>query len=184
MSAEKAERELLRPVEDHELESGGNFWKYFWRAIGTLMIILIISYMLTNYTVMSIIAGRADSDVVSGNSLDSAYGSVVFSEGTYEKLKELYHANEKEFKACLIGDFSEGNYLISEVFLPKMHFQDYDRVLSSPCPEDTLIDMHSHPQQHCTFSQVDLEGFDPMNENTIMSVMCYDDRFIFHGKEI
>jgi hypothetical protein len=103
MSAEKAERELLRPLEDHELEDGGNFWKHFWRAIGALMVILILSYMLTNYTVRSIIAGRADSDVVSGNSLDSRYGSIVFSEESYEILEGLYHANEKEFKACLKG---------------------------------------------------------------------------------
>ena len=179
MSKEKAEKELLRPLEEHELLDKSSFWPHFWKAVGVFLVVLILSYMLTGYAVRSIIAGRSGSEKISGGFLDSEYGVVVFSGDSYEKLKELYHANEKEFKACLLGDFSEELYFIDEVYLPEIHFQDYDRVVSSSCPEDTLIDLHSHPQQHCTFSQVDLEGFNPGNLNALMSVMCSDDRFIF-----
>ncbi len=178
MSAERAERELLRPVEDHELYGKSNFWKHFWKAISALMLIIILSYMLTNYSVRTILAGKMDSDVVSEGVLESEYGIVIFTNGVYAELRDLYHANEKEFKACVLGEYLDGQYILDELFLPKMHFQDYDQVISSPCPERTLIDLHSHPQQHCTFSEVDLNGFTPIEENTLLGVMCSDDRFI------
>jgi hypothetical protein len=178
MSAERAESELLRPVEAHELHRRNSFWKYFWKAISALMLIIILSYMLTNYSVRTILAGKANSDVVNEGVLDSEYGMIVFTNGVYSGLKELYHENEKEFKACVLGEYLDGQYILDELFLPKMHFQDYDQVISSPCPDGTLIDLHSHPQQHCTFSEVDLNGFIPNEENTLLGVMCSDDRFI------
>lgn len=178
------EDELLRPVEDHELEPKSNIKKYFWMFISFILILLMASFMLTSYGVRSIIAGRADSEQIKASVIYSEFGKIIFIEDVYEELKELYHANEKEFKACLIGDYEEEMYLIYELFLPKTHFQDYDKVIASPCPDGTLLDMHSHPQQHCTFSGVDVNGFNPIEENTLLTVMCEDDRFIFHKKTI
>ena len=178
-----AEKELLRPIEPHELEKKGNFKKYFFRIIGFLMILLILSYMLTGYSVMNIIVGVFDSEKVENNLIESDYGDIIFSSRVSEVLSNLYHENEKEFKACVLGEFN-GDYILDKVFLPNVHFQDYDRVVSSPCPGGTLLDLHSHPQQHCTFSAQDLNGFSPMGENTLLTVMCGDGRFIFHKKEI
>lgn len=178
-----AEKELLRPIEAHELEDKGNFWKYVWRIVGIFMVLLILSYMLAGYSVMGVIVGLFDSETVDGNVIESDYGDIVFGPRVGEVLSNLYHENEKEFKACVMGTYN-GGYVLDKVFLPNIHFQDYDRVVSSPCPEGTLLDLHSHPQQHCTFSAQDLNGFDPMSEDTLLTVMCGDDRFIFHKKEI
>tara|TARA_Y100000310_G_scaffold213360_1_gene214288 strand:- start:23 stop:595 length:573 start_codon:yes stop_codon:yes gene_type:complete len=176
-----AEDELLRPLEDHELVEGKEkAWKHIVKAIGVLLVILISSYMLTSYSIRSIIAGMADSEKIESNKLESKYGTVLLSENVYHELRNLYHANEKEFKACLIGDFIEGNYKIKNIHLPKIHFQDYDKVISTSCPDSTIIDLHSHPQQHCTFSKVDIDGFVPKKDNAMLAVMCSDDRFIFH----
>ena len=178
------EKELLRPVESHELEEKSKVWKYFWSFIGIVLVFLILSYMLTGYTVRSIIAGKANSESVKNNIIESDYGRITFTEGTYEEIKELYYANEKEFKACLLGEYENNEYIINDVYLPKLHFQDYDQVVSSPCPKGTLLDLHSHPQEHCTFSDVDINGFQPEEENVLLSVMCSDDRFIFYKKAI
>lgn len=178
-----AEEELLRPIEPHELEKKGNWGKYFWRAVGVFMVLLILSYMLTGYTVRNIIAGFFDSEEIEENLIKSEYGDIFFDSRVSEILVSLYHENEKEFKACVLGDF-KGDYILDKVFLPNIHFQDYDQVVSSPCPEGTLLDLHSHPQQHCTFSAQDLNGFSPSSENTLLTVMCGDGRFIFHKKEI
>jgi len=173
------EDELLRPVEEHELEEKSKIKKYVWMVVGLFLILLMASFMLTGYSVRSIIAGKTNSEKIEASVINSEYGKILFVEGVYVELKELYHENEKEFKACLIGEYSDEVYLINDLFLPKMHFQDYDKVVSSPCPDNTLLDMHSHPQQHCTFSEQDLKSFQPINENTLLTVMCENDRFIF-----
>ncbi len=178
------EDELLRPVAKHEIKEKSKVWKYFWSFVGFILIILILSYMLSGYTVMSVIAGKIASEKVQDNVVISDYGDIIFQEEAYQELKELYHTNEKEFRACLFGDFHDGVYLINKLFLPTMHFQDYDQVVSSPCPTKTLLDLHSHPQDHCIFSDVDINGFAPTEENTLLTVMCNDNRFIFYKKTI
>ena len=178
------EKELLRPVESHELEEKSKVWGYFWSFIGIVLVFLILSYMLTGYTVRSIIAGKADSESVENNVIESEYGRIVFTDEAYGKIKELYYANEKEFKACLLGDYDGSQYLINKVYFPKIHFKDYDQVVSNPCPEGTLLDMHSHPQQHCTFSKQDINGFVPAEESTLLVIMCADGRFVFSKKTI
>ena len=175
------EEELLRPLKEEELPPKGKIWKYFWMIISILMIILIATYMLTAYGISSLIAGRIDSEKVKGDVIESDYGDIVFLDGVYDGLRDLYHENEKEFKACLMGVVFDGEYLIESVDLPKMHVQDYDKVIASPCPDEALIEMHSHPQQHCLFSKTDLDGFDKRNKDRLMAVMCFDNRFIFHG---
>lgn len=178
------EDELLRPVEEHEISEKSKVWKYFWSFVGLLLVFLIISYMLTGYTVRSIIAGKVNSEKVKENAVESEYGKIIFLPEVYEELLTLYYTNEKEFKACLIGEYDSEEYFINNIFLPKIHFQDYDQVVSSPCIEGTLLDMHSHPQQHCTFSEQDVNGFVPIEENTLLTVMCGDGRFIFLKKTI
>ncbi len=175
-----AEKELLRPIELHELEEKGKFKKHVWKLVSVLMIVLVLSYMLTGFTVMSIIAGFFDSAKIEGSTLNGEYGEIIFNSNTNKILSTLYNENEKEFRACVIGDYVEGKYVLDKVVLPTIHFQDYDQVVSSPCPKETLLDMHSHPQQHCIFSEVDINGFNPGNENTLLTVMCGDGRFIFH----
>ena len=59
-----AEKELLRPIEPHELEDKGNFKKYVWKFVGFFMILLILSYMLTGFTIMGAIAGIFDSEKI------------------------------------------------------------------------------------------------------------------------
>ncbi|MDP3916883.1 MAG: hypothetical protein Q8Q42_01185 [Nanoarchaeota archaeon] len=174
-----AEKELLRPVEDHEIKEKGRIRRFVWLLVGFLLILLIASYILSSFAARSIVSNK-----VSGSIVKSQFGDVVFIDNTYETIKELYHTNEKEFRACLIGKYHNGNYMINDVFLPKVHFQDYDKVISSPCPEGTLLDMHSHPQQHCIFSDVDINGFSPDDKNTLLTVMCNDNEFIFHKKKI
>ena len=175
-----AEKELLRPIEPHELEDKGNFGKYVWKVVGFFMILLILSYMLTGFTIMGAIAGIFDSEKIEDGYIGSNYGRMIFSPMASKVLTTLYYENEKEFRACVMGEYIEGKYILDTVFLPNIHFQDYDRVISSPCPKGTMLDLHSHRQQHCIFSEVDIKGFDPIEKNTLLTVMCGDGRFIFH----
>jgi len=175
------EKELLEPIENDEKSK---FFKIIWKIVGIALIILTLSYMLTGYTVRNIIAGKADSQTIKDNTIKSDYGNIILTNEVYEELKSLYHTNEKEFRACLKGEYKNNNYNINTIYLPKIHFQDYDKVISEQCPLKTLLDMHSHPQQHCIFSEIDINGFTPVDEDTLLTVMCGDDRFIFYKKNI
>ena len=42
-----AEKELLRPIEPHELEDKGNFGKYVWKVVGFFMILVYLYKFIT-----------------------------------------------------------------------------------------------------------------------------------------
>ena len=162
---------------DHEDERHYIRKKRFWVLI---VIVFLVIYFLFG-GVWGNLIGLAQSDSLEENRVDMGEMELVFINESYEKLFDVYYENiELEFKACLLG-FIDENYYVNEVYFPKMSFQSVNRVVSTGCPTGTLIDLHSHPDKHCLFSETDINSFESSKEEfTVMAVLCEEDRFNFY----
>ena len=161
------------------------FKKVLLGAFTIIVILMLIFYFMTTPLMQGIIIGLFESSTVDKNAVGIGQGKMLFFEdNTYDRLMGIYDKNpEREFKVCLIGRTNNGNYFINEVFEPKMIYQDVDKVIAEPCPDETLVSLHSHPFRQCLPSEVDLNNFELLkkkNNKTLMAVMCEKGRFNFY----
>ena len=146
---------------------------------------MFLSYFLTSGVTRDILAGLIESSEIEDYEININYtNKLIFTKESYEKLLRIYDKNiEKEFKVCLKGSTSNGDYFINEIFEPEMIFQSHNRVVAKPCPTNSLVSMHSHPIKHCLPSDVDLENFAKFkkeNPVALMAIMCERERFNFY----
>ena len=152
-------------------------------VIGLFMVFLVLSYFLTTPAVRNVIIGMVESsDLEDDYSVDIGDGNkLIFIDNSYLDLLILYDSNlDVEIKACLFGEIIGRDYFISEIVQPTIYSQSYDRVVSAPCANDSLVSLHSHPHMHCAPSQQDLESFSELKETNpdiLMIIMCEEDRF-------
>ena len=147
--------------------------------IALLLIILILSFLLTNPEIRINIKGLIESSEINNEVVESGNITVIIPGNIYDELLQIKQENaDLEFKVCLFADYDSGNYSVTSIYRPIIYTQEYDKVVSAPCPEDTLIDLHSHPYLHCSFSEQDVKSFEQSkNKNSLMMVMCEDNRF-------
>lgn len=161
------------------------FKKVLLGAFTIIVILMLIFYFMTTPLMQGIIIGLFESSTVDRNAADIGQGKMLFFENnTHDLLMGIYDRNpEREFKVCLMGEINDGNYFVNEVFEPKMIYQDADKVVAEPCPDETLVSLHSHPFRQCLPSETDLRNFEALkkvNNNTLMAVMCERGRFNFY----
>ena len=168
-------------------------WKIVKRIfiiiIGLFLFYLIISYFGLGEYIFSILIGQLTSDTINEeNTIFLAnHTTITFSEEAYQKILELYGSNQKhEFAACLSGTYfiNNGNktYLLTKVNVPEIFSQEFNRVISVGCDNETLIFLHSHPYKHCLFSTQDLDTHKlRKNPVELSALMCEEDRFTFYG---
>ncbi|MDP3918543.1 MAG: hypothetical protein Q8Q35_01380 [Nanoarchaeota archaeon] len=178
MDLEKVEERL----EDEE--EGSKWKKYFVMAGALFLILLMLSYSIASFPIGEIIISLVNSEEIVDNKIVDDV--VVNFEGeTYQEVLNMYNENlAQEFKVCLLGDY-DGEYNIKEVFFPKMHSQFFNKVVSEPCPNETLVSLHSHPYRHCIASEQDmsnLAGLKESNKNALIGIMCEEGRFNFYDE--
>ncbi|MDD5254137.1 MAG: hypothetical protein PHG05_03485 [Candidatus Nanoarchaeia archaeon] len=163
----------LEPVENKLIK------KIIIILLALLLIILILSFLLTNPEIRVNIKGLIESSKINDEIIESGNITVIIPENLYDELLQIKQENaDVEFKVCLIADYDSGNYSVKEIYKPIIYTQEYSQVVSAPCPENALIDLHSHPYRHCSFSEQDINSFkQSKNENSLMMVMCEDNRF-------
>ena len=159
--------------------------KIFTIAIGTFLILLMVSYIGISYGIGDIIASLMSSETLEENKIPiNEHSDSIFEGGTYQTLLDSYWENQdKEFKACLVGEITKGNYEVTEIILPEMTEQSFNRVVSKSCPEGTIVELHSHPYRRCIESEQDLktkEIIQKTNPERLMLVMCEKYRFNFY----
>ncbi|MAG47322.1 hypothetical protein CL617_01850 [archaeon] len=172
--------------EDLEKEKPKIFKKIFTVTVSILLIVLILSYFLTNSTIRSVAIGLFESSKIEDSIVEiNKTSSLIFEDNTYNQLLIIYNNNpDLEFKVCLKGLIKDNNYLINEIFTPKTYLQTPNKVIADPCPKDSLVDMHSHPLRHCLPSEQDFisfSSFKKKNNNAIMAVLCEKGRFNFYS---
>ena len=150
--------------------------------IAIFLILLTLTYLLTNPTVRHVIAGLVESSKLEGNKLTSRDDIIItFTPEVLKRLNQLHNQNkEKEFKACLSGIIKGNEYKIDSIYEPIIFLQEYNQVISEPCNKETLVDLHSHPLQHCLPSEQDIKSFNKFKETNpkaLMIIMCEENRF-------
>ena len=158
------------------------------KIIVIAIIVLIIIFFATSGTVREILYGIFKSSKIKGDfsvdikDIDYAE-KLIFINNSYSALLDIYEKNKQlEFKVCLLGYIEGKDYIISEIFIPEIYFQSATRVVSEPCPSESLISLHSHPELHCLPSDQDMTNYKSLklnNEKAILAVMCSEERFNF-----
>lgn len=172
-------------IEFSSEEKPSKWKKIFTLIIAVFLILLMISYVWVSYGLDDIIASLIESETLEGDSIKINENSfLIFKKGSYQKLLENYLQNQdKEFKACLIGEIKKDNYEITDIFIPEMTEQSFNKVVSKNCPEETIADLHSQPYRRCIESEQDLKtkGFiKQTNPERLMAIMCEKERFNFY----
>ena len=174
--------------------------------IGLFLIFLMLSYIGPGEWLFPFIAGRIESHQLDDDfSIQLNNITIAFHPPLYQELKQHYYAEqEKEFKVCLLGKKygekqdgardgvqdelqrgAQGEVLhLTAAVFPTMYAQSFNSVTSAPCPEGTLVALHTHPKDSCIFSEQDILSFEAAKRtspNIIIGLMCNVDRFSFYG---
>lgn len=179
------ELQILKKALSDPLEKPSSWKKPFLILIGILLIVLVFTY-LTPELIPYLQGQLATQDVQSDYTLTLKTGERIALDPTvYEKLRSLYIMNEThEFKACLEGEKVGGNYLVHAVKLPPVYSESVYHVTSELCDAETIIDLHSHPPNHCIVSEQDEKSiayFKTLNPDALGAVMCGETRFGVYG---
>ncbi|MBI5393294.1 hypothetical protein HZA96_05485 [Candidatus Woesearchaeota archaeon] len=172
----------------HEHESKTK--KYIILVLALFMIILIIFYFIFGQHLFGIIEGRIISQqftnlttVYSNNNIDNNY-TIKFTQSSFDELQQYYFANQKtEVSVCLIGLYSNNFYTVNKLYYPKIIEQAFEHVTFQPCPEDTIIVLHTHPYKSCIFSEQDINSYKQNRQSSpdvIIALMCEENRFTLY----
>ncbi len=174
------------PEEEEESPFRKTLKRIYILVIAFFLIILLLSNILGGH-VISVLSGKIVSSTLNADySLDLKNGGkVVFDSAIYEKLREVYLANQKtEIKACLKGEKKDNDYFISSFYVPKIYEKDVYSVTAELCDKETIISLHTHPYLHCIFSNQDIESYNryrQINPEVMIALMCDETRFTFYG---
>ena len=178
------------------------FSRFFKRLslfiIGIFLVYLSLTYLGIGPYMLQIFEGQIVSTEVNEN-FTLAIGNqtkVMFEKEVYHELLAYYVAHQRyEFAACFFGNVTEikttdnettteKTYVLTEMEIPRMYSQSVHRVISTGCPTETLVSLHTHPYKHCLFSEQDINSFFIFRQrapNGLFALMCEEDRFTFYG---
>jgi proteasome lid subunit RPN8/RPN11 len=154
--------------------------------ISLFLIALILTYIIPGPKLLSIIEGKIISNELNNNlSITLKDETIItFDEKTYDELWSIYNNNQiHEFKVCLHGTLNNNVYYLNKIEHPIIYSQDIFSVTSSPCSKETLVSLHSHPENQCIHSSQDIKShksFQEINPEAISAVMCSGTRFNFY----
>ena len=151
--------------------------------ITIFLLFLIGSYFLLSYPIYPLIGSLSESKIIKNNTIKLDDFSIIFTNNTYEKLKENYLQNQKvEISVCLKG-IKNKNYIITSIYQPEIIDKSFNHITFKQCSKDSLIVLHSHPFKRCIASYQDiktLKNIKKINQDTIMLIMCETDRFTIY----
>ncbi|MSR86250.1 hypothetical protein EXS74_02550 [Candidatus Woesearchaeota archaeon] len=159
--------------------------KTLWEKILILLLGLFLLFLLLGYFLFPLdtFASLIDSETIHDGLVEQDV-TVRFENGSYEALLERYNEYlREEFKVCLLGNY-DGVYHVTSIYDVAMYEQAFDHVVSEPCPDETLIALHSHPYRQCLASAQDLKSLEKMQEvnpNGLIGIMCEAERFSFYA---
>ena len=177
--------EAIKDSQEDKQESKGSK-KFILVIISIVVIFSIILAFSGGGRVINFILGRLASSTVEDVTLVSKQGHIVILGGVYDKLrKQFEHNGVHEWAACLIGTRKNGTIMIDELYFPRIYDNSFYSVRSERCPPTTIITLHSHPADHCMFSQQDIISYNEFlqaNPDALTALMCDVDRFTVYGE--
>lgn len=183
----KIERQILEKALAEKEETENKWKKPLVIVIGVFLLILILGYFALGPEFYAYVEGRIATQEIGQDSslMLKNEKRVVFHAETYELLKRLYAATQThEFKACLEG-YKEGtNYYVTGMYIPKTYSESVYHVTAELCNASTIVSLHSHPPDHCLFSDADKQSheyFRQINREGLSGMMCGEKRFGLYG---
>ena len=150
--------------------------KYLTYTISIILILLIISLVLSQIGTFE----QFTANKIKDNQVKHRDTTITFENNSFEKLKEIYlESQPNEIKACLMGEQKDKEITINKIIIPGIIHQEFTKVISSPCPEDTIISLHSHPRKSCIFSEQDINNYKKQNI-PLLGLLCDDNRLNFY----
>lgn len=146
-----------------------------------ILILLTLSFLLPLGRIGSIVESKKIDENYIINLKDS---KIIFTKDIYENIKDRYTSSKTEIKVCLIGNKTNNDYIITDLYYPRIYRSTYDSVTSQSCNKKTLISLHSHPNTWCIFSNQDIESYKQLkkqNNKAFIGLICDIDKFNFHG---
>lgn len=167
-------------------ENESNKKKIFVIILGIFMIFLLISYFIVySGTNIHIIAGFIGSSNIKENIIELNELTIIINPDVQEELISHYIQNEgHEMKLCLLGDKNKDTIHITSIHYPNIISQSFQHVQSEPCPIETFISIHSHPNRQCIPSHQDLithKSIQKRNPDILSAIMCDTNRLHFYG---
>ena len=153
--------------------------------VAIFLILLMLSFIITQYPVGEILQGQAYSASIKDNKLITKEVEIIFLNDTEIILSDLYNQEQEtnlvETSTCLLGEkLSEKTFIINSIYYPEIKDQSFRHVEFSSCPINTLVMLHTHPYKHCLASKTDINTLTKMqktNPDIIMIVMCEQNRY-------
>jgi len=152
--------------------------------VALFMVVLFSSFAVLA-PVNSFVEGHLRSSVLDNNVVSFGDYSLYFTKNVSSLLSSLYVQNQLvngvESAVCLNGEYlGSDNYIINGISYPKIYEQTRTHVVFTPCPDDTVVMLHTHPYKSCLASDVDLVTLDnaqKSNEHLLMIIMCESMRY-------
>jgi hypothetical protein len=158
--------------------------RIFVIIIALFLIFLMLSFAVVTFPVDDIIVSLTSSAKIQDGLVQQDI-EIQFNTNTYDELLEIYNDQQAhEFKVCLLGEIQEEVYHIDQIIIPITFSQTFNQVVSEPCPQETLIALHSHPFNHCIASEQDLNNLEEakkVNPDAVIGIMCAPERFNFYN---
>lgn len=127
------------------------------------------------------VIGSLKSTPVEDGIISTGSVTIRFEGEALELLQsEYFNEYHREIRACLSGRIDGSDYYVSTVHFPRVIDASIQHIKSEACPQNTLIDLHSHPLNSCIASSTDLRSFaasKEINPNILMVIMCAKDKF-------
>lgn len=153
--------------------------------LGLCMIFLMISYVFYSNGNEEIILGLIGSTTLEHNRINLPNQTIEFEGNVFISLVQHYVANDgNEIKACFMGDREGDKITLRQIEFPKVHNSYYNYVKADPCPKETLLSVHSHPNRRCRPSTQDMNNYEQLkiyNPDLIVAVLCEQGRFYFYS---
>jgi proteasome lid subunit RPN8/RPN11 len=148
------------------------------------MSLLMLSFVYISYPGYDAIVSQLESTQINNDTLKTDDLSVVFKEGVYTRIINVYEQNQNvETALCFQGDVNEKKYFVEDFYKPKILSQGPRHVHHEQCSQEIVM-FHTHPKNRCTASSQDIETLNyakTRNEDIIMIIMCNKNRFSIYN---
>ena len=175
------EEEFHRKIHS---EANYHYRRFLIFFAGVMVVGLFVSFAIFA-PVHGVVEGRLRSSVLENDIVSFGGYNLNFASSVSDLLPSLYVDNQVnknvESAYCLVGNRTgEKDYSITDIYYPTMFDQTRTHVSFSPCPQNTVVMMHTHPFKSCLASDTDLNTLTQSqrtNPNVIMVIMCESMRF-------
>ena len=170
---------MIEDISPEELEQP--IPEPWWHKPLLIVIGVFLALLVVSFSFIDTIQGIIQSKTLQDNKLNFPNATILFENNTLQQLQNEFISNEyREIKACLFGKQQNATYIISSVEFPEIIRANVIHVVSVLCPQNTLIDLHSHPINKCLASDQDVSVYKNLlknNPSLRMMVMCSSSRF-------